>query len=261
MKTLVSFLVASLLMLAGFAQIFSTEMIRPEHDRVCRAESNSTIVSHDLQDFCTETNALLKVYFLMVGGVELSEDSNSRVMIILTVIFTFLYVILLFNILIAIVGNAWTAVYSNGAVYFWGNQLSFLNEAKGFNKTITLRSRYTRWICYLIPLDIFEKCMSGLAEGICYVFWPGKFTGHFDGIVGRVCMKTYGSFTWQFKYEWNKDTKSCRRLFLYIKAVFLVFFFGIFFIFWFVAGLCTCGIMWPKDLRRFLLAPRIDMKF
>jgi len=256
LKTLVSFLIASLLMLFAFAQIFSTEMIRHQE---CDNGQGSNSDPSDLQDFCSETSALLKVYFLMVGGVELSEGSSNTI-VTLTVIFTFVYVILLFNILIAIVGNAWTAVYSNGAVYFWGNQLSFLNEAKGFNQTIALRGRYTRWICYLIPLDIFELMMSGLAEGICYIFWPGEFTGYFNSIIARMCMRTYGSFTWQFKYEWNKNANACRRFFLFIKAVFLVLFFGIFFIIWFVAGLCTCGIMWPKDLRQFLLAPKINMK-
>ncbi len=87
------------------------------------------------------------------------------------------------------------------------------------------------------------------------------FWGHFDHIIDRV-MSTkplYGSFLWQFQNEWE-GAGGCHRVKISVKAILLILFFSLACVFWFVAGVLSFGIFWPKSMRRFLLghfvAPR-----
>ena len=64
----------------------------------------------------------------------------------------------------------------------------------------------------------------------------------------------YGSFLWQFRSEWEREGAGhCQKVKMFAKGILLILFFLLVCILWFVAGVLSFGILWPKSMRRFLL--------
>jgi len=65
-----------------------------------------------------------------------------------------------------------------------------------------------------------------------------------------VISSKYGSLSWQYRYDSKQEHNPVKRLLLTTKAVLIVVIVTISALIWFLVGLVTCGILWPKSMRR-----------
>ena len=69
-------------------------------------------------------------------------------------------------------------------------------------------------------------------------------------MLDRVISSKYGGLSWQYRYDSKQETNPVKKLFLTTKAALLVIIVGMSACIWFLVGLVTCGILWPKSMRR-----------
>jgi len=62
----------------------------------------------------------------------------------------------------------------------------------------------------------------------------------------------YGSLSWQYRYDSRQENNRAKKMFLSGKAALIVIIVGLFTFIWFLAGLVTFGVLWPKSIRRFI---------
>jgi len=251
-RKLIPFTLGVMIILFAFAQLYVTE-------NVGTPECNDG----ERGDLCLFDSAFLKVYGMFVGGIDISELSNTPSMLIISAMFGFIVVILLLNIVIAIVSDEWSEVYTVGELHYWRNRLDFLAEVKHFDRTFACftGSRETNNIhSSKGKVGTISRMPHNVVEKICQLLWPRPdFWGHFDHIIERVLSTKplYGSFLWQFQNEWE-NAELLKRIVMSIKAIFLILFFSVVCMLWFVAGVLSFGIFWPKSMRRFLLGHFIE---
>ena len=135
-QRLVAFLLAVGVILLMFAMMF---YIVYKETLVCAPDSGSGC------DFphCTFKDSLLKVYTMMMGeiGTETRYNSlpfeSSVVPQVLYVLYAFLVVILLSNVLIAIVTDSYEIIQNDrAAIVFWSNRLDFVAEMDGIASVV-----------------------------------------------------------------------------------------------------------------------------
>ena len=79
--------------------------------------------------YCSFWNSFISVYTMLLGEVSTKDFNGSPVGIALFVIFMFLCVILLANVLIAIVSDSYKVIQDQrAAIVFWTNRLDFIAE-------------------------------------------------------------------------------------------------------------------------------------
>lgn len=101
-RDLMSFIVISLLILMAFASIFRLSLLgKTGEDGECEIVQNRTDLDVSTK-ICSFMDSLAIIYGLMVQGIEI-KHANSSIM----VAFSFLVVIILLNVMIAIVSNKW----------------------------------------------------------------------------------------------------------------------------------------------------------
>jgi len=272
-KTLTPFTFGVVIVLCAFANLYVIE----GYGKYQCAGENSESDSESSTSFCGYSSAFQEVYSMFVGGIEIQELSLTNEMFVISGVFGYLVTILLLNIVIAIVSDSWAKVYEEGKVYFWFNRLEFLSEMKGYEyikEKISKRSAASEDVVdEKAPVDVMsnntdtqeddsgQPCLNldpyGAVVKICNLLWPRPdFWGHFDHIIDRVCSTKplYGSFLWQFLYEWKQaDGNTRKRLIMGAKGVCLIVFFGLVLFLWFIAGLLTFGLLWPHSIRRKIL--------
>ena len=138
-QRLVAFLLAVGVILLAFAQMF---FIVYKETKVCSFNPSDPVEFEEEFGFpkcdfphCTFEHSLLKVYTMMMGeiGTETRYNSapweSSTVAQILYVLYAFLVVILLSNVLIAIVTDSYEIIQNDrAAIVFWSNRLDFVAE-------------------------------------------------------------------------------------------------------------------------------------
>jgi hypothetical protein len=80
-----------------------------------------------------------------------------------------------------------------------------------------------------------------------------------------VISSNYGSLSWQYRYDRTQETNPVKKMILTTKAVLIVIIVGLSVFCWFILGIVTCGILWPKSMRRIIfgnaaLANSTDME-
>jgi Ion transport protein len=94
-----------------------------EIDEAIRCKSNNN------NPYCGFWESFLSVYSMLLGEVDESNFSHSAVATALFIIFMFLCVILLANVLIAIVTDSYKVIQDQrAAIVFWTNRLDFIAE-------------------------------------------------------------------------------------------------------------------------------------
>eukprot|EP00549_Striatella_unipunctata_P010752 CAMPEP_0118690736 /NCGR_PEP_ID=MMETSP0800-20121206/10283_1 /TAXON_ID=210618 ORGANISM="Striatella unipunctata, Strain CCMP2910" /NCGR_SAMPLE_ID=MMETSP0800 /ASSEMBLY_ACC=CAM_ASM_000638 /LENGTH=762 /DNA_ID=CAMNT_0006588423 /DNA_START=46 /DNA_END=2334 /DNA_ORIENTATION=- len=138
-QRLAAFLMALGVILVAFAQMFVTVFQQTSY---CEAEYEveknitdptylSLIVESNDDDrpFCSFGNSFIKVYTMLLGEVDESDFETSTFARVLFVLFMFLVVILLANVLIAIVTDSYGVIKNErAAIVFWSNRLDFVAE-------------------------------------------------------------------------------------------------------------------------------------
>jgi len=121
------FLMALSVILIAFAQIFNTLFMETS---TC-TDPNIIDDKEDLGKiaFCDFWTSLLKVITMLLGEVDEGDFSGKGLATFFFILFMFLVVILLANILIAIVTDSYGVIKNErAAIVFWSNRLDFVAE-------------------------------------------------------------------------------------------------------------------------------------
>jgi len=134
-QRLLAFLIAVGVILLAFAQMF---FFIYKNTELCESgpQEGDEFYDPDLDcrfPHCTFENSLLKVYVMMLGEIgdetRYSVGPTSLVAQILYVLYAFVVVILLSNVLIAIVTDNYEVIQNDrAAIVFWSNRLDFVAE-------------------------------------------------------------------------------------------------------------------------------------
>jgi len=135
-RRLLAFLVSLGIILLAFAQMFYTVFQQTDACKSDSSDPDYDIVleqvrcdASTLEPYCTYGNSFLSVYTMLLGEVDDTQFKGSRVGTTLFIIFMFLVVILLANVLIAIVTDSYRVIQDQqAAVVFWTNRLDFVAE-------------------------------------------------------------------------------------------------------------------------------------
>lgn len=136
---LAAFLISLGIILVAFSQMFytiylqSNECLNHELDNL---DPKSEIVLDqlrcdelDIVPFCNRWYSFLRVYTMLLGEVDEGDFADSPVGTALFLLFMFLVVILLANVLIAIVTDSYKVIQDQrAAIVFWTNRLDFVAE-------------------------------------------------------------------------------------------------------------------------------------
>lgn len=139
-QRLVAFLMALIVILVAFTQMFVTifretpfcNQYDPINQTVTEIDAEGNIVDQypEYRPWCEGYwAAFLKVYTMLLGEVDENDFNGYIFATILFVIFMFLVVILLANVLIAIVTDSYGVIKNErAAIVFWSNRLDFVAE-------------------------------------------------------------------------------------------------------------------------------------
>ena len=109
---LIPFIVISSLILMAFGEIFAVTLLN-ERKEECNVEDHSEFNS--MTDFCTFQDSLFITYGLFLEGIGLEFYSQAGSMMrIISMVFGFLVVIILLNVVIAIVSKSWSKAVEHG---------------------------------------------------------------------------------------------------------------------------------------------------
>ena len=239
LKRLAAFLMAVGVILLAFAQMFYIVYVNTP---VCSQEVEVDVACYF--PHCTFWNSLLKVYTMMMG--EIGDDNRynySVVAQILFVVYSFLVIILLSNVLIAIVTDSYEIVQNDrAAIVFWSNRLDFVAEMDAISYGIRNR------------LGILETRMGpGGQEG------P---SGQHSNRPGKKSSKRFFADGWrnlvqlfdQHLYD-DVDFRPgnvdfwCFFLFRALAVIFII-------PLWIIAGVATAGWLWPPQIREWLFVQK-----
>eukprot|EP00977_Amphora_coffeiformis_P016853 scaffold5337_cov167-Amphora_coffeaeformis.AAC.9 len=116
-RRLAAFLISLGIILFAFAQMFYTVFQQTERCNQPAPDDNDLIVQEQtrcdastLESYCTFWDSFLSVYTMLLGEVDEGQFEDSGVALALFVLFMFLVVILLANVLIAIVADSYKVI-------------------------------------------------------------------------------------------------------------------------------------------------------
>ncbi|GAX19398.1 hypothetical protein FisN_4Lh378 [Fistulifera solaris] len=215
-RRLVAFLTALIVILIAFAQMFHTTfqqtpycLMRPEQDPELTLHETRCEVSQ-IQPYCNLWDSFLSVYTMLLGEVDESSFSDSGVATALFIVFMFLVVILLANVLIAIVSDSYKVIQDQrAAIVFWTNRLDFVSEMDAIAN-------------YLGPLGVSQAKSRPFGKDL----WK-QITELFEDEVEE------GYFSFDFL---------AYTLLRVVAAVFII-------PLWILLGLLTMGWFWPPQIR------------
>ena len=127
----------TLLLLPNYEQMFNTIFQQSDY---CTQQPNNFIEDEFILEmtkcsenmvhpYCTFWESYLNVYTMLLGDVDETNFKDSPVATALFVLFMFLCVILLANVLIAIVTDSYKVIQDQrAAIVFWTNRLDFVAE-------------------------------------------------------------------------------------------------------------------------------------
>lgn len=224
-QRLAAFLIALALILIAFAQMFHTVFQRSEY---CATQpydepgvtfldivEDTQCAANQSRPYCDFWESFLRVYTMLLGEVDETQFESSGVALALFIVFMFLVVILLANVLIAIVTDSYKVIQDQrAAIVFWTNRLDFVAEMDAINN---LRSFF------------------GMKE-----HW---YSSNSDEEFGRQTWKDLMDLYAEDAYEETFSTDALA----YIAMRILVALFVI--PLWILLGLLSFGWFWPPQVR------------
>ena len=132
---LAAFLVSLGIILVAFSQMFYTVYLETDDCKhTLDLDSPETLEALkcdelDVKPFCNRWDSFLRVYTMLLGEVDENDFEGNPVATALFIVFMFLVVILLANVLIAIVTDSYKVIQDQrAAIVFWTNRLDFVAE-------------------------------------------------------------------------------------------------------------------------------------
>jgi len=193
--------------------------------------------------FCSVGESLLSTLDFFMGGISLAENADSGIMTTISIIYGFLITIVLLNVVIAIVSDSWAIVHEQGKNVYWQYRLIFLAEVKSYEEYLCIVS--TKKSC----IDMLMNRIDSALDKIISLLWIREYWGSFDSVIDRVTTEEYGGLSWQFNYDY-KRASGWGKVVMVGKTMVLLAIFWFFVLLWFVAGLATVGLFWPRSIRR-----------
>jgi hypothetical protein len=170
----------------------------------CSAES-------DTEAFCEYGSAFLKVYAMFIGGTDgnlLTTETDTN-LLVLSIFYSFLFSIILLNVLVAVIFDAWGKVSPYGRLFYWRFRHQFLVE------TIFARRRFGG-----VDLSFMDKVDR-----------------HLDGVISRFSLRP------ERVNDMVDGSSKAREVVLYMAE-------GIYLALWFVLGLLSASVLWPRAFRK-----------
>ena len=162
------------------------------------------------------------MYSMFIGGVDgdLLTPETDRHLLWLSVMFSFLFGIVMLNVLVAVIFDAWGRVSPRGAIVFWRYRHQFLTEAAGNSKLAhkIFRGRLQ---------DSFLQLLEKADNHVCIIV--ARFQGR------------------PVKAGWAETIlESWKQSCFYLME-------GLYLGLWFILGLLTVGLLWAEPFRNSLL--------
>jgi ankyrin repeat protein len=208
---MIPFGTVTFLMLGAFAEMFYKAMIqRPE----CAIEG---LVE---ADFCRFGDSFLAVYNMFLSGIDpsLLQINTAPHLLWLSLTFQVTFAIVMLNVLVAVIFDAWGDVSPRGRIVFGLHRHRFLMEA-------TEKGWY---------------CLPSSSMGKPYL---KSLDAHVSAVVGRCEARPAISFQ---STSWT--VKLTETVYYILETMYLVV--------WFLLGLCTAGILWAKPFREAIFSFR-----
>ena len=227
-KRLAAFLLALIIILVAFSRMFFTvfrmtpycENIPDESDEVFVA--NLQCEDNQLRPWCSSWNAFLAVYTMLLGEVDEDLFDDNAVALALFIVFMFLVVILLANVLIAIVTDSYKVIQDQrAAIVFWTNRLDFIAQmdaiANGPWKTRLKRT---------FGMNAIDTRLIHIEATFGKEFWKRLIDIFEDEVDDNI-----------FSFEYL-----CYTLMRLTTGLFII-------PAWILVGICSAGWFWPPQVR------------
>ena len=242
-RRLSAFLISLSIILIAFAQMFHTVFQQSEECEAQGVRFNGTNATPSQADqiileatrcdenplfsYCDFWDSFLSVYTMLLGEVSEVDFLSSGVAIALFVIFMFMVVILLANVLIAIVTDSYKVIQDQkAAIVFWTNRLDFVAE------------------------------MDAVANGP-WVSRYRKWRGSDDS--NELGEATFGKQLWKQIMELFEEDVDEGVLSVDFLAYFLLRTLACMIIpLWILVGLLTFGWLWPPQVREFVFTSTVS---
>jgi len=239
-RRLAAFLMALVIILIAFAQMLTTVFQETEYcldqPNNSRDGLNETELANlriaeiqcddnQIRPFCDIWSSFLIMYTMLLGEVDEGAFADSKVATYLFVLFMFLVVILLANVLIAIVTDSYKVIQDQrAAIVFWTNRLDFV---AGMDAILDFVA------------DLEKKLKADMGFGSDD---DARRMGS-EGVFGKEFWKRLMDL---FEDDVDEGYMSiefiCFTLLRVLAAVFII-------PFWIALGFLSAGILWPPQIR------------
>jgi hypothetical protein len=189
--------------------------------------------TYEVNVWCGSWDAWLAIYTMLLGEVDETKFDGNTMAIVLFVIFMFLVVILLANVLIAIVTDSYKVIQDQrAAIVFWTNRLDFIAQMDAIANG-PWKSRLRNAMGITDDVDIRSSINSDASFG--KDFW-------------KRLMDLYEDETDDSLFSLEFICYSVLRL---STALFII-------PAWILVGLCTAGWFWPPQIREFIFTSTVS---
>jgi hypothetical protein len=227
-KRLAAFLLALIIILVAFSRMFFTVFrMTPYCDNIPEESAEMFVANlqcedNQLRPWCDNWNSFLAVYTMLLGEVDEDLFDDNGVALALFIVFMFLVVILLANVLIAIVTDSYKVIQDQrAAIVFWTNRLDFIAQmdaiANGPWKTRLKRT---------FGMNAIDTRLIHIEATFGKEFWKRLIDIFDDEVDDSVLSFDYFFYT----------------LMRIMTAVFII-------PSWILVGICSAGWFWPPQVR------------
>mmetsp|Transcript_15428 Transcript_15428/g.22553 ORF Transcript_15428/g.22553 Transcript_15428/m.22553 type:complete len:931 (+) Transcript_15428:124-2916(+) len=235
-QSLKSFLVAVLLVLFAFSQMF---FMIYYGSNICPQHSTVVLPVAEACDHSTMTGSFRRVYRMMLGevGDAYMVYENKRIALVFFVLYALCVVLVLSNVLIVLVIDSYGVIKNErAAIVFWTNRLDFVFEMDAILRVIK------RTLNFFKKSKTNPKSLAELEQSLDSTptdlsSTPAKEKAPFSS--------AWKSLMSLWDTEGIDDGFWCYFFFRFI-AVFII-------PVWLLSGVVTVGILWPPEIRSKLL--------
>jgi len=193
----------------------------------------------DCVPFCNFWSSFIRVYTMLIGEVDETEFSSSSIARAFYVIFAFLVVILLANVLIAIVTDSYGVIRNQRAeIVFWTNRLDFLAEIG------SIWSGLSRILAVCTDYDD-DDLPADRNDSVSRV---SKESGTWEDLGGSLWTKLLELF--------NDEELGFLSLDFWCYSLSRLIALFVIFPVWLVLGFVTAGWLWPPQVRKWLFVQK-----
>mmetsp|Transcript_12830 Transcript_12830/g.19456 ORF Transcript_12830/g.19456 Transcript_12830/m.19456 type:complete len:828 (+) Transcript_12830:242-2725(+) len=195
--------------------------------------------------FCDFWSSLIRVYTMLIGEVDEGDFDSNPTATIFYVVFAFLVVILLANVLIAIVTDSYGVIKNQRAeIVFWSNRLDFVAE---MDSIITGFTRILAIFCG--RGDDYDAPVSGSD--------PSFYNANESGRNMKDTDKSADRLLWSKLMElFSDEDLSPASLDFWCYSISRLLALFIIFPAWLIIGVVTMGWLWPPQVREWLFVQK-----